>query len=576
MKIHRSILYTRFRAMICFLVGVCVSPVLAQWSQVSILGARANEYGVFVQEPGAGKNPIAKQTLPTQPAGETALPDAEKEGIDETIPSEPKKIVRLFLDCMRKNDQSKMRLMLSSRAQEEQKRKQIEIAPIDSAKVTFRVLDAVEDGDSTLVKSNWEVPKTSSDTSTPGESKSFEVVLELRKELRGWRICGMAVDGTNGSQIQVIDFENLELPNVVSDSAIFRSLSTKSMTSNISDSDLHSDPKTITKLFVEAVARRDVAQIWALLSTKARAEIKWSDNKKHNEYHVMQAICFNGGRDAFVVSENEPIKQDGCMLVSSKWENSIVASPNGIGKDIVWKLRWESKGWRIFGYVSDPFGINYSRDFEQPVPFETVDQKLGSETNERYGGFGQANRLNPTTNSPTTIYPPSLPTIQNLPSAPQDFELDAEIVSEIKAIVTLSADRNGNTIYQISKLREVILQSIAHSDSGLETYAQIQEVLNRTVTWYQAEKDETSRTELHASAIKLAKILFHLQQLKRKSEIGGIEKRLGKLKEIVATREKMSEQIVNSRVNQLLGISDGMGWEDLEVREPQTSPFTLR
>ena len=102
MKMFRSILAARSRAMLCFLVGVCVSPVLIQLNQASMLGAKANEHGVFVQEPTGGNAPNAKQTLPTLPAGETSPPNDEKEVTDATIPSDPKEIVRLFLDSMRK------------------------------------------------------------------------------------------------------------------------------------------------------------------------------------------------------------------------------------------------------------------------------------------------------------------------------------------------------------------------------------------------------------------------------------------------------------------------------------------
>ena len=567
MEKFRSILSIRSRAMLCFLVGVCVSPVLVQWLQTSMLGARANEYEAFVQEPESGKDPIAIKTLPTQPAGETSLPNDEKEVTDATIPSDPKEVVRFFFESNRKNDQSKMSQVLSSGAREELKRKQIEFAFLGSAKATFKVLNAVEESDRTLVKSVWEEPKPSDETTLAVNNKSSEIIWELRKESQGWRICGMAIDPKDGTEVQVINFEKLELPKRDTKQALLSPADSTSF--DEFDSGVHSDPKDVTKFFVAALRRGDGALAWAFLSTRSKLEMKW--NGSFTNLNDFMGIA-NG---VFVVSDQEPVKRDGCMFVTSTFAGSAQAGQSGKGREFVWKLRWESKGWRIFGYTLDPKTNPTTKDFEEPVSSAYLSQSTTnySRTTKEYAAdIDRWNSMMSTKASTAFVSPPQ--SNQNRPAVSQDFELDAEVISEIKAIVKLSADRNGNTLYQISKLREVSLQSIAHSGSGLETYAQIQEVLTRTVTWYQAEKDETSRTELHASAIKLANILFHLQQLKRKSEIGGIEKRLGKLKEMVATREKMSEQIVNSRVNQLLGISDGMGWDDLKVRQPQPDSTT--
>lgn len=122
-----------------------------------------------------------------------------------TTPSDPKEVVRLFLDSMRQGNGAQLSSLLSSLAREEIKRKELEIAPLGSPLATFQILDAAEQDGGMLVSSTWTEPEQ------PGQPASeLEVVWELRKEPAGWRICGMAVDPKNGDEVQIVDFEKLE------------------------------------------------------------------------------------------------------------------------------------------------------------------------------------------------------------------------------------------------------------------------------------------------------------------------------------------------------------------------------
>ena len=64
--------------------------------------------------------------------------------------SDPKEVVRQFLDSMRQGNAPRLSSLLSSLAREEIKRKQLEIAPLGSPKAVFQVIQAVQDGEGML------------------------------------------------------------------------------------------------------------------------------------------------------------------------------------------------------------------------------------------------------------------------------------------------------------------------------------------------------------------------------------------------------------------------------------------
>lgn len=150
---------------------------------------------------GCGKSPDIAGTDPAS-ATKTA---STKNGSGVTTPSDPKEVVRLFLDSMRQGNGTQLSSLLSSLAREEIKRKQLEIAPLGSPLATFQIVEAAEQDGGMLVSSTWTEPEQAGQPAT-----ELEVVWELRKETEGWRICGMAVDPKNGDEVQIVDFEKLE------------------------------------------------------------------------------------------------------------------------------------------------------------------------------------------------------------------------------------------------------------------------------------------------------------------------------------------------------------------------------
>ena len=151
---------------------------------------------------GCGTKPEVANTGAADSGSSTTVAAAGKAPV---APSDPKEVVRLFLDSMRQGNGNQLSMLLSTLAREEIKNKQLEIAPLGSPEATFKILESAQDGEAMFVESSWTEPAQAGQPGT-----ELEVVWELRKEPAGWRICGMAVDPKNGEEIQVVDFEKLE------------------------------------------------------------------------------------------------------------------------------------------------------------------------------------------------------------------------------------------------------------------------------------------------------------------------------------------------------------------------------
>ncbi|MCY2985068.1 MAG: hypothetical protein NTY15_15700 [Planctomycetota bacterium] len=150
---------------------------------------------------GCGTKPDVAKTGANE-SGSTTVATAGKASV---APSDPKEVVRLFLDSMRQGNGTQLSMLLSTLAREEIKSKQLEIAPLGSPMATFQIQNAVQEGDGMLVESTWTEPEQAGQPAT-----ELDVVWELRKEPAGWRICGMAVDPKNGDEVQIVNFEKLE------------------------------------------------------------------------------------------------------------------------------------------------------------------------------------------------------------------------------------------------------------------------------------------------------------------------------------------------------------------------------
>ncbi|MEQ1827751.1 MAG: hypothetical protein ABL921_17460 [Pirellula sp.] len=155
---------------------------------------------------GCGSNPeTANQVEPKSSPTATNTPQSRTVASNIQLPSDPKEVVRLFLDSMRQGNGAQLSALLSIAAREEISRKKLEIDPLGSPQASFVIGDAAPQGESMLVSTTWNEPAQNGQPAT-----ELEVVWELRKEPTGWRIFCMAVDANNEEEIQVVNFERLE------------------------------------------------------------------------------------------------------------------------------------------------------------------------------------------------------------------------------------------------------------------------------------------------------------------------------------------------------------------------------
>lgn len=162
------------------------------------------------------------------------------------------------------------------------------------------------------------------------------------------------------------------------------------------------------------------------------------------------------------------------------------------------------------------------------------------------------------------------------PSTPaQDIELPETLRAELTECYKFQAPgvytfESGNVNY--AGFAAPPLQSI----TGNDAYFLVDRTLNSIAELYKHTKNRPSqRDELEACAQKMASILFKIQQLRRKAELESIEKRVVKLRDTLEKREKLSEQIISSKVNQVLGIVDGFGWDMAPPLQAYNTPVQM-
>jgi hypothetical protein len=154
------------------------------------------------------------------------------------------------------------------------------------------------------------------------------------------------------------------------------------------------------------------------------------------------------------------------------------------------------------------------------------------------------------------------------PIFPHEFELTDEARKKIIAMYQESSDE-GVLVFPIgnAEVKAELSKKDAKSMNGNTAYKLLEGVLAIVAGQYRSARDETERESLHASATKVAGMLFQLQQMKRQSEIESMEKRLEKLKVTLAKRETHSDQIIASKVSRDLGIGDGLGWDEIGANQ---------
>jgi hypothetical protein len=98
--------------------------------------------------------------------------------------------------------------------------------------------------------------------------------------------------------------------------------------------------------------------------------------------------------------------------------------------------------------------------------------------------------------------------------------------------------------------------TLANASSGLES------VIDQLVAMHKQVESAERKLVYKKVATQVTDYLFQIQQQKRNTELEALENRLAKLKASSLKREQMSHQIIAKRVDELLGLTDGLAWSE--------------
>ena len=121
--------------------------------------------------------------------------------------TEPGEIVAVFLDSLRRGDENAANGVLTAQAQSELAKTDYVIQPLGTPEGNYKIgrVGFVDGDDSIgLVECVWTEP--SPEAGQP--PIELEIVCEVRKEAKGWRISGLAVKMTGTEEMLVLDFED--------------------------------------------------------------------------------------------------------------------------------------------------------------------------------------------------------------------------------------------------------------------------------------------------------------------------------------------------------------------------------
>jgi hypothetical protein len=156
---------------------------------------------------GGGSPPAGTETTPAAvPDSSTTSQRTAPGGSGKDTAPPPSEVVALFLDSVRRGDESVTLSLLTDLAQQEIRRSGLEVAPIGSPEARFtigQVRYVEHDPDGAFVECMWSEPLEGS-----AEGMNTEVVWALRRQAGAWKVAGMAIDLGAEEEPLVIDFED--------------------------------------------------------------------------------------------------------------------------------------------------------------------------------------------------------------------------------------------------------------------------------------------------------------------------------------------------------------------------------
>lgn len=156
-----------------------------------------------------GANVAANQSPAAPAAAGTASATPSSALVTNGASTEPGEVVALFLDSLRRGDETTANSVLTAQAQTELAKTDYVIQPLGTpeGKYTIGRVGFVDGDTSTgLVECMWSEPNP-----VAGQPAiEMEIVCEVHKEAPGWRISGLAVKMAGTEETFVLDFENAQ------------------------------------------------------------------------------------------------------------------------------------------------------------------------------------------------------------------------------------------------------------------------------------------------------------------------------------------------------------------------------
>lgn len=121
--------------------------------------------------------------------------------------TEPAQAVAIFLDSLRRGDETAANAVLTSKSREEIAKTNRVLQPLGTPEGQFKIgrmsYPYSDSTDVALVECIWTEPAQGSEPEV-----SIDIVCEVHKESEGWRISGMVVSLTGTEETVVLDFED--------------------------------------------------------------------------------------------------------------------------------------------------------------------------------------------------------------------------------------------------------------------------------------------------------------------------------------------------------------------------------
>jgi len=121
--------------------------------------------------------------------------------------TEPAQAVAIFLDSLRRGDETAANAVLTSKSREEIAKTNRVLQPLGTPEGKFKIgrlsFPYSDSSDVALVECIWTEPEQGGEPEV-----SIDIVCEVHKESEGWRIAGMVVSLTGTEETVVLDFED--------------------------------------------------------------------------------------------------------------------------------------------------------------------------------------------------------------------------------------------------------------------------------------------------------------------------------------------------------------------------------